>query len=100
MKNVKEKADLCPIYRVLKDQNWNSLQRLINPALLLLWMQELREKGLSMVTQTRRGVELRSEPKSRLIVDFSIQYVEREHITNLIVCEQISRDGLRIPQFP
>lgn len=43
-------------------------------ASLLLRMQELKERDLlSMVTQASRGVELGSEPKTRLIVDLSLK---------------------------
>lgn len=42
-------------------------------ASLLLWTQELKERGLSMATQASQGLELGSEPKTRLIMDLSLK---------------------------
>lgn len=70
---VSKKRLIYVPYRVLKYQDQNSLRRLSSSASLLLWMQELKERSLSVVTQASQGVGLGSEHKTRLIMDLSIK---------------------------
>lgn len=51
----------------------------------------------NMISWVNQEAQLGFELVTRLIVNSSIKCAEREPVKNLIICEQISRDGLRIP---
>lgn len=93
MKNVKEKDDPCPINRVLKYQN----QKMNQPDVIIITHAGTR--GEKLLRGYIDKVKNRAGTRNGLTVDLSRAYLGRGYIKILTICEQISRDGLRIPQF-